>query len=309
VSPRPRVLLTGGSGFIGSRVIEPLLDAGYEVHALGRAVAGTDRVVSHLVDLLDANEAAIVAEQVAAEQMLHLAWYAEHGRFWESPENLSWVGASLSLLRAFVEAGGQRVVIAGTGAEYDWSKVDEPCLELPRGERAATPLRPSTLYGTAKHATYLVASAYAEQVGLSLAWGRIFLVYGPGEDQRRLLPSVTRALLDGRDAPTSDGAQIRDLMHVDDVARGFAALLASELEGPVNVASGEGVSIRQVCRLISEAAGRPDRLRLGALPRRPGEPESLVADVARLREEVGFHPAVDLDQGIADAVNWWRNAA
>jgi nucleoside-diphosphate-sugar epimerase len=113
-------------------------------------------------------------------------------------------------------------------------------------------------------------------------------------------------LLADREAPTGDGTQIRDFTHVDDVARAFVALLDSTIAGPVNIASGEGVTISRVLDLIAEAAGRPDLLRRGALPPRPGEPERLVADTRRLRGEVGFEPRISLEEGIADTVAWWR---
>jgi nucleoside-diphosphate-sugar epimerase len=298
----PRVLLTGGSGFIGSRAIAPLLAAGYEVHALGRRRGGSPDVAWHELDLLDDRATGRAVADVAAEQLLHLAWYAEHGRFWAAPENLDWVAASVRLLRAFAEAGGRRAVIAGTCAEYDWAGPGERFSELDDGARTATPLRPATLYGMCKHATRLVAGAYAREAGLSLASGRVFLLYGPGEDQRRLVPQVARALLAGELAPASDGAQIRDFMHVDDVAAGFVALLHSAVDGPVNIASGEAVSIADVLALIARACGRPELLRLGELPRRDGDPDRLVADVRRLTGEVGFAPAIALDRGIAETV-------
>lgn len=298
----PRVLLTGGSGFIGSRAIAPLLAAGYEVHALARTPGACADVTWHELDLLDQRATADVVADVAAKQLLHLAWYTEHGRFWAAPENLDWVAASARLLRAFAEAGGRRAVIAGTCAEYDWADAGERCSELADGAHAATPLRPATLYGTCKHATHLIAEAFAREAGLSLAWGRVFLLYGPGEDARRLVPHVARALLAGEQAPTSDGAQLRDFMHVDDVAAGFVALLVSAVDGPVNIASGEAVSIADVLALIAAAAGRPELLSLGAVDRRAGEPERLVADVRRLHDEVGFAPSIALDRGIADTV-------
>jgi nucleoside-diphosphate-sugar epimerase len=298
----PRVLLTGGSGFIGARALAPLLAAGCEVHALGRRAGQVEGVVWHEVDLLDERASGRAVAEIAAERLLHLAWFTEHGRFWTAGENVDWVAASLRLLRVFAAAGGRRAVIAGTCAEYDWAHVAEPCRELDGAHGQATPQRPGTLYGTCKHATRLVAEAFAREAGLSVAWGRVFLLYGPGEDERRLVPQVARALLAGEQAPTSDGAQIRDFMHVEDVARGFVELLASAVEGPVNIASGQAVSIAEVLALIADAAGHPELLRLGALQRRDGEPERLVADVARLRDEVGFRASIALEQGIAATV-------
>jgi nucleoside-diphosphate-sugar epimerase len=307
-----RVLLTGASGLIGSRAIAPLLAAGHEVHALARRARPADApagAIWHEVDLLDDRAVQPLVAQIAAERMLHLAWFTEHGRFWSAGENLDWVAASVRLLRAFAQAGGRRAAIAGPCAEYDWAQLDGPCRELDGAEGPATRERPATLYGACKRATRLVCEAYAREAGVSLAWGRVFLLYGPGEDERRLVAQVARALLSGEQAPTSDGAQLRDFMHADDVAAGFAALLDSGVEGPVNVASGEAVSIADVLALIAHAAGRPELLRVGALPRREGEPELLVADVRRLREEVGFAPSVALEQGIAATVDAWRASA
>jgi nucleoside-diphosphate-sugar epimerase len=302
-----RVLLTGATGLIGSRAIAPLLAAGHEVHALARragpACAG---VVWHEVDLLDDGAVQPLIAEIAAERMLHLAWFTEHGRFWSAGENLDWLAAGVRLLRAFAQAGGRRAAMAGTCAEYDWTRLDGPCRELDGADGPATPERPATLYGASKRATRLVCQAYAQETGLSLAWGRVFLLYGAGEHERRLVAQVARALLSGEEAPTSDGAQLRDFMHADDVAAGFAALLDSEVEGPVNVASGQAVSIADVLALIAGATGRPELLRLGALARRDGEPELLVADVRRLRDEVGFTPSVALEQGIAETVDAWR---
>ena len=172
---------------------------------------------------------------VEPEVLLHLAWYVEPGRFWTAPENVRWVEASLALLRAFAGAGGRRAVVAGTSAEYDWHAVGARCNEQ------RTPLRPATLYGAAKHALHTVAAPYAEQAGFELAWGRIFFVYGPGEPEGRLVPSVGRALLAGRRVPTTRGDQVRDFMHVEDVAAAFAALADADATGAVNVASGDPV--------------------------------------------------------------------
>jgi nucleoside-diphosphate-sugar epimerase len=301
-----RVLLTGATGLVGSRAIAPLLQAGHEVHAVARdahAPEGDREAMSsvywHSVDLLDQQAMCAAAYEIEADALLHFAWYAEHGHFWAAAENLAWVGATLNLLRAFSEAGGGRAVLAGSCAEYEWG-TGEICSE------ADTPLLPSTLYGTAKHATQLVASAYAKSAGLQLAWGRIFLCYGPGEDERRLVPSVTRALLAGREAEVSDGEQWRDFMHTDDVARAFVALLDSRVSGAVNIASGERVRVADVIALIAEQVGHPELVRLGALPRREGDPPKLLADVSRLREEVGFEGRISLERGIRDTVSWWR---
>ncbi len=287
--------MTGATGFVGRHVLDPLLRAGHEVHAVARRPAdGDPRVTWHAADLLEGDPD--VVGEIEPELLLHLAWYAEHGRFWSSPQNLNWVEASLRLLRAFAGAGGRRAVLAGTCAEYDWST------GVDAYDEASAPVRPVTLYGAAKHGLHTVAAAYAAQAGFELAWGRIFFLYGPGEAPERLVPAVARSLLAGEPAETTSGTQVRDFLHVSDVAAAFAALLDSDVRGPVNVGSGEPVRIADVVQLLGEVAGRPDLLRLGALPTREGEPERIVASVRRLREEVGWAPRIGLREGLQDTV-------
>jgi nucleoside-diphosphate-sugar epimerase len=304
-----RVLLTGASGFIGRRAIQPLLDSGHDVHAVcrkppGRGGDGPDSSALswHALDLLDHGATCAAVRELSPDALLHFAWYADHGSFWTAPENLAWTGATLNLVRQFAESGGVRAVIAGSCAEYQWG-VDDVCSE------ATTPLQPATLYGAAKHATQSLASAYASSAGLELAWGRIFLCYGPDEDRRRLVPAVIRALLEGHEAKVTDGTQRRDLIHTDDLARAFVALLDSDVQGAVNVASGEPVRLADVIALIADEIGRPELIRLGAIPRREGDPQVLGADVSRLRGEVGFQPRIGLAQGIRETVSWWRGTA
>jgi nucleoside-diphosphate-sugar epimerase len=281
-----RVLVTGSGGFIGRRTLEPLAERGYDV-------------VRNDADLLVPGEPERLIGDVRPTHLLHLAWYAEHGKFWTSPENVRWVEASLALLRAFADAGGRRAVIAGTCAEYDWSAGEGLF-----AEDAA--LGPATLYGAAKNGLRAVAAAFAAEAGFELAWGRVFFLYGADEAPGRLFASVARSLLAGEPARTSSGEQLRDFLHADDVGAAFAALTASVVTGAVNIASGEAVAVRDVVAEIARAAGRLDLLELGALPQRPGEPPRIVADVRRLRDEVGFTPAFGLAEGVAAAVEQLR---
>jgi nucleoside-diphosphate-sugar epimerase len=313
-----RVLLTGAGGFIGRHALDVLLEENHEVHAVCRDVRKLPReAIAHELDLLHPGAVETLARELQPTHLLHLAWYAVPGAFWSAPENERWIDASLRLLRAFGEAGGTRAVLAGTCAEYAWGEALlreqatglEPAtaLESATPEMPATPLEPATLYGACKHATHIAAKAVAEQLNVSLAWGRVFFLYGPGEARGRLVGDVARALLAGEDFPTTDGRQLRDFMHVRDVASAFAQLLEADLCGPINIASGAPLAVGDLVRLIAAQTGDIERVRFGALERRPGEPDSIVADVARLGGELGFTPAIELQAGVADTVAWLRS--
>src|SRR6202790_4494362 len=105
----------------------------------------------------------------------------------------------------------------------------------------STPLLPTTLYGTSKHALERMLHSSSQQMGFSSAWGRIFFLYGPHEEPSRLVAYVVQSLLRAEPALCSDGNQVLDFVHVEDVASAFVALLESKVEGPVNIASGRAV--------------------------------------------------------------------
>ena len=296
------MLVSGARGFVGLPLLEELSRNGAELHALSTRPSSPalPGVCWHRIDLFDSAAVDALMHELAPERLVHLAWYTEHGRYWRAPENVAWVERSLELLRAFVRYGGRRLVMLGTCAEYDWSTATSPLVE------SSSPLVPATLYGAAKDALRRVAEAYAAQEGVELAWGRLFFLYGPHEAPERLVPSVTRALLLGDPVAVSSGQQVRDFMHVDDVAGAVSALLESNVVGPVNVASGVGATVGDVIEEIVRLIGRPDLVRRGALLDRPGDPPLLLADVTRLRDEVGFRPRWGLADGLAATVQWWR---
>lgn len=296
-----RILVTGASGLIGHYSVPALLARGYEVHALvppQECLAGADpAVIWHPGDLFDAPAVAQTLAAIRPSHLLHLAWITTPGVFYQSPENLRWVEASLALVRAFQAAGGQRLVVAGSCAEYDWDY--GYCREN------VTPLRPATLYGQAKHALHLLIEGFASQTGLSAAWGRIFFLYGPRAHPARMPGCVIAALRAGEVAACSAGTQIRDFLHAADVGDALAALVDSPVEGAVNIASGTPVRLAEMVQVVAQLLGRPDLVRLGAVPTPEGEPPLLVADVRRLRQEVGWTPRFDLQQGLADTVQRW----
>jgi nucleoside-diphosphate-sugar epimerase len=297
-----RVLVTGASGFLGRHCLPILVAKGYDVHGLSRRppVTTLPEISWHELDLLRPGYPAELFSKVRPNYLLHLAWYAVPGKFWEAQENIEWVRGSLEVLRAFADNGGIRMVAAGSCAEYDCSAGE--CTEH------NTPLRPTTLYGKSKHAFERIIHSSSYQTNLSSAWGRIFFLYGPHEQPSRLVAYAVRALLRSEPALCSEGKQVLDFMHVADAASAFVALLESEVQGPVNVGSGNPIAVRDVLQEIGQQLGRLALIRFGARSS-TSESHRCWANTERLVNEVGWTPQYDLTRGITQTIEWWRDSA
>jgi nucleoside-diphosphate-sugar epimerase len=295
---RPRALVTGGSGFVGRPTVMALVERGWEVHVATRGGVAP-QATPHRFDLLreDAGE---LVRAIAPDAILHLAWRVEPRKFWTDPANLDWVAASLRLARAAAEGGVRRFVGVGTCYEYDWPN-DAPCFE------GVTPLAAHTLYDTTKAALAAILRRYFADAGVGFAWARPFHLFGAGEDTRRFVASVARALVRGEPALCTRALPIHDFLDARDAGAALAAVVASDYCGDVNIGSGAPVRLADVAETLADLVGRRDLLRLGALPDRLNEPLFVVADTRILREKIGFAPQFELRAGLAAAIEDCRS--
>jgi len=227
---------------------------------------------------------------------MHLAWCTKPGQYWTSPDNERWLTSSLILVRSFFELGGVRFVGAGSCAEYEWNNV--VCRE------GATPLLPQSVYGSSKCKLFEALEQLNRQ-GASCAWGRVFWTYGPGEDRGRLVPFVINNLLKKEIARCSSGSQIRDYMHVADVAAAFKTLIHSDVKGAVNIGSGHAISVRDLVNFIANELDARDLVQFAAQTATVDGADIVSADVGKLNA-LGFKPRIDLSSGIDGTIKWWQ---
>jgi nucleoside-diphosphate-sugar epimerase len=293
-----RVLVTGGAGFIGRELVRTLCDQSIEVHVIGRSSASDDRAHFHHCDLLARDTSLQFIGDLGCTHLAHMAWYTEPGEFWNSPRNLEWVEASLRLVRAFVADEKKRIIVAGTCAEYDWTsgQLDEK----------KTALVPATLYGETKASLFHILTAAAAVLDYELAWGRVFIPFGPGEPSEKLLGTLLRTIETGEPAFFSSGVQERDFMYVPEIGRAFARLLFADIRGPVNIASGESISVRSFVEQAAEIGNVRHLVNFGKRELQKHEPPLIVASTARLYNEIGFEKKHSLQSALQQTIEHYQ---
>lgn len=317
------ILVTGGAGYIGSHVVEQLIERGYDVVVFDNFQAGHRAALSpnaHLVegDLLDAEAVRAVFERHSFDGILHFASRIQVGESMQQPflylrDN---VHASENLIEAAVEHGVKRFILSSTANLFD-----QPT-RIPINEDE--PIIPGSVYGETK--------AYAERLlywmdriyGLRYCALRYFNASGAhpnghiGEDhhpETHLIPIVLQVAMGqrshvdvfGDDYPTPDGTAIRDYIHVLDLADAHILALEALRDGPsrvYNLGSGRGYTVMEVIEAARKVTGRPIPTRIA--PRRAGDAAALVADNAKISAELGWYPEYNSLEAIIQTAWAWH---
>jgi len=293
---RPRILITGGSGYVARALVPRLLDqadvtlllleefgSGLPLPApLGRLRPRLDTVYA---DLRNYQLTARAVRQARPDRVIHLAAVGVTDPFLNVQTALSHnVGGTLNLLRACFEAYGDiaQLIMARTP-----------------GERTAM-----NVYAASKAAAWTFAEMYAHTAGWPIHGAMIFQAYGPDQPPHLLVPAALRAALAGEMFPMTDGSQKRDWIHIDDVAGGFLAVLAADLPpgATVELGTGHTHTVLEVVRRLYSLAGRGGDPQPGALPARPGEAPRQVADADATAALTGWRAQRSLDDGLAQLV-------
>ncbi|MDP9227720.1 MAG: GDP-mannose 4,6-dehydratase [Actinomycetota bacterium] len=311
-----RALVTGARGFGGSWLAKQLLEQGEEVTSFDRhgerpsglALLGIDgEVADERGDLADRGRLAAVVREQRVDTVFHLAAQAIVGTANESPLPTfrTNIEGTWNLMEACREAGVERVVVASSDKAYG------PHEELPYTEGAA--LQPIFPYDVSKAAADLIARSYWHSFGLPVAVTRFANIYGGGDlNASRLIPEVASAALDGRPPVIrSDGSPERDFLYVEDMARAYVAIAGALGEGEgggeaFNAGWGRPHSVREVIELVCEIAGTDLEPDFRGEGNPDGEIDRQYLDSTKIRELTGWAPEVELREGIARTLEWYR---
>lgn len=297
-----RILIIGATGFVGKATLKALLESNAgEIHAVYNKTEpeAVEAVTWHRVNVLNNQETETLIRNISPTHIVQLAWCAEHGSYWKDHANLDWLQANIHIARCFKKYGGKRCLFLGTSAEYEWAGNDLL-------NEFKSPLKPLGLYGGAKLGLYWTLARFFEQEGVSWTWGRLFNPFGPGEDQRRLIPKICLRLLNGETISFDAGLSQRDFLYVDDVGNALVKTLFSEITGAVNIGSGKALRIRDVIAEIAANYGCSDRVSFDSTNIADNLPDVVVADISRLVEECSWQPEKNFTERLKETCEWWK---
>jgi GDP-L-fucose synthase len=299
------VAVTGGTGFLGRHVAAELAAHGARVAALGRAD----------YDLRRREEADRMLADLRPDAVVHLAAVVGGiGANRAQPGHFLYANAvmGLELLDACRVAGTAKVVVAGTVCAYP-KHTPTPFHEDALWD--GYPEETNAPYGLAKKLLLAQAQAYRDQYATNAIYLLPVNLYGPHDnfdlETSHVIPAMVRKFVDARDRGErsvtlwGDGSPTREFLHVHDAARGFRlALEAYDGADPVNLGSGEEISVRDLATLVAKATGYQGELVWDAT-RPNGQPRRRLA-TDRARDRFGFEAAIPLAAGVADLVAWYE---
>jgi UDP-glucose 4-epimerase len=286
-----QVLVTGGAGFIGRRVVRALLAADHKVTVIDRHAFPDDRVRSVVGDLCDP---ATIGQALSpsTDVVIHLAAVTRVLLSIEDPigtYKLN-VDATFNLLEQSRHRGVQTFLLASTNAvtgDVGTATINE-----------RTPLRPLAPYGATKAAGEMLLASFVGSYGMTGAALRFSNVYGPGmEAKDSFIPRLMRAARDGKGVQIyGDGTQLRDLVHVDDIVAGIFAAWRAGHNGPLILGSGESVTVNDILEAARAVTGA--EIPAEHTPAKPGEMSAVIIHISAARA-LGYEPRYDLKAGIA----------
>ena len=288
--------ITGGNGFIGAALVKRLVAEGHHVRVMLRAGANAERIRNVLAKIeivqgdfehLDAVRASL--EGHAADAIIHAAWMGVTAAQRNSIQQIT-VNIPATLRLCELAAATHCGAFVGLGSQAEFGSVSGLLDEH-------TPPNPATAYGFAKYHAGELSRRVCSLAGMRFIWLRVLSVYGPGDDEAHMLPTLIRCLLRGEKPKLTSGLQKWDYLYVDDCAAAISSVLKSGVEGAFVLGSGETTTIREVVELVRDKIDK--RLPLGFGEMSSSAPVvNLQANIEHLTITTGWRPEVSLSQGL-----------
>ncbi|MEZ6139772.1 MAG: NAD(P)-dependent oxidoreductase [Zavarzinella sp.] len=263
-----KIFVTGGTGYLGSHVVQHLVETGHDVTVMTRSHLPTKPVWWLGVKSIQVPD----IREVTTDQwqqflphhdlVVHLAWDVEPGKYLHSKTNQEYADATLKMALVVQELAIPRFVGVGTCLEY---RPKNAPLEVD------DPVDPSSLYAECKLNTCNKLRQLFTASGTQFAWARVFFLYGGDEKPQRLGGYLHQQLRQALPVKLTSGIQIRDYLPVDVAGTNIAKLALSNYCGVANICSGNATTVRELAESIADLYGRRDFLQFGALPDNPNE--------------------------------------
>jgi dTDP-glucose 4,6-dehydratase len=306
---KPRALVTGGAGFIGSHFCDRLLAEGYRVVCMDNLVTGSLENVAHLsgspdFEYVHHDVTRYIDCPGELDEVYHLASPASPIDFERIPIPILKVG-SLGTHNALgvARAKSARFLLASTSEVYGDPLV-HPQPEWYLGN--VNPIGVRGVYDEAKRYAEAMTWAYHRSHGMETRIVRIFNTYGPRmrPDDGRMIPNFVNQALAGEPLTIyGDGSQTRSVQYVDDLVEGIFRLMKSAERRPVNIGNPVEYTVREVAELVLELSGSPSELVRKPLPE--DDPKQRCPDISRARESLGWEPRIPAAEGLSHTLRWF----
>jgi dolichol-phosphate mannosyltransferase len=301
------VIITGATGFIGANLTRRLLNEGHEIHLLVRPGYSPWRIQAiredvhlHEIELQDIESLRGVVRQIRPDWVFHLA--ASGAYSWQTDlahmVQTNIVG-TINLVEACLQAGFETFINTGSSSEYGFKRTAPPETEW---------LEPNSHYAVTKASASLFCRYTAQSRNVRLYTLRLYSVYGPYEEPKRLMPTLIRLGLKGKLPPLVNPETAHDYVYIDDVVDAYllaATRSIQELGATYNIGSGVQTFLREVVHVARQVLGIVVEPEWGTMPQRIWDTNTWVADIRKSSDELGWHPQFTFQQGFRKMVQWF----
>ncbi len=306
------VLVTGGAGFIGSHIVEELLERGHDIKILDNLESGTTENISHVKDKIDFVKGSISDFDTVKKAVKNVEYIFHQAAFGSAPLSINKplethqinVVGTLNILAASIDSGVRRIINASSASIYGGIK------ENPKKETMMpVPLSP---YAVSKVASEFYTEAFYHLHGLESVNLRYFNVFGPRQvpnsEYAAVIPKFIKALMNNH-TPTiyGNGEQTRDFVFIKDVVNANILSMESKKTGclKLNIACGQQTSINNLFTVLKKIMNKD--VEPIYKDSRPGDPMISMADISRVKEKIGYLPKYNLEEGLKNTVDWFTS--